>query len=193
MGLFGKKTSKKIEQLDDLIFDLNADINIKSRQIEQADKKARDLMKKAIGAPNSSKQLIAAQVQGFYSTARSTQRALSYKIAVYSAATAIKSSYEAQELETEGALKALKKIVGAKTMSDLSHSIRDLAKGEQKIGIRLSGLAEQIEQSQDALSASSEMNNSNFMSIMNELESLPPEKIDDALNSRLKVADPLRS
>lgn len=193
MGLFGKKTSKKIEQLDDLIFDLNADINVKSRQIDQADRKARDLMKKAIGAPSHSKQLIAAQVQGFYSSARAQQRAMSYKLAVYSAATAIKSSFEAQELESEGALKALKKIVGAKNMTDLSHSIRDLAKGEQKIGIRLAGLAEQIEQSQDALSASSDMNNSSFMNIMTELESLPPEKVDDALNSRLKVADPLRS
>lgn len=188
MGLFGKNTSKQIEKMEDELMDLQADINIGAKKIQQEERKARDLLKKAIGAPAHEKKMIATQARSLYSSARAQTKILNFRNAAYSIGMEIKTQLEVQELESDGALKAIKKVMGAKNMKDLERAIVDINKDNEKTGSRLGSMMERIENMQESYSGP-ELDDKALMGIISEMESMPPEQVDATLNTRLKAGE----
>lgn len=182
---FGEKNSQKIEKVDTILIEVQTEMNMTSRKIEASEKKAKEMMLKSRGASPTQKKMIALQVKKEYDTARVNSRKLAYYFTVYSAALSIKQGLETKELETEGALKALQKIVGAGNLGELKNVMRGLAKDEQKLGAKFAAMQADIDATQEELAAA-DMTDTTFLNIMDELESLPPEQAQETLNSKVK-------
>lgn len=185
---FGEKNSEKIEKVDSVLIEVQTEMNMTSRKIEMSEKKAKDLMKKAVGSTPTQRKMLALQIKKEYDTARVHGNKLRYYMTVYSAALSIKQGLESRELATDGALKALSKIMGAGNLSELKGVMRNLAKEEQKLGGKLAALQAEIDATQEELAAT-DMTDDSFLDIMKELDSLPPEKIDETINTKVKFEE----
>lgn len=186
MGLFTKKTTTKIAEMEDSLLDLQADINMGARKVTQEQKKAKDLLKKAMGAPDEQKRMLATQAKALYTSARAQSRLLSYRTAAYSMGMELKTALEVQELEQGGALRAFQKVLGAHNLKELEKVAVDINKDNEKMGHRLEGIVSRIEDMQDAYSGP-ELNDHVLLGIIGEMESLPPESVDKVLDTRLKA------
>ena len=158
------------------------------KSIEMNEQKARAALKKSIGAPSYQKRRVAAQVKAHSSAARSAGMVLNLKLGVYSAAMEIRSGLEAQQMEESGALKALTKIMGAKNTRELGSAITQVGKENAKLTGKMAALQARIEAAQDSLEAA-DMTDTSFMDIMTEVETLPPDQVDAALNKHLKFGE----
>lgn len=186
MGLFTKKTTTKIAEMEDSLLDLQADINMGARKVTQEQKKAKDILKKAMGAPEEQKRMLATQAKALYTSARAQSKLLNYRTAAYSMGMELKTALEVQELEQGGALKAFQKVLGAHNLKELEKVAVDINKDNEKMGHRLEGIVSRIEDMQDAYSGP-ELNDQALLGIIGEMESLPPESVDKVLDTRLKA------
>lgn len=185
LPFFGPSNSQKIEKIDNILVEVQTEMNMTSRKIDQAEKQAKDIIRKAIGASPTQKKMLALEVKRRYNLARIQQRKLAYHFTVYSAALSIKQGLETRELESEGALKALQKIAGASNLTELKAVMTKLAHDERKMGAKFAAMQQQIDDTQEELSEN-DMTDTSFLDIMNELEGLPPEKVDETLNAKVR-------
>lgn len=186
---FGKKASQKIEELDSVILDLKVETNMTSKKIDQLQKQMVSLMKKGLGASKQEKNLLGIQIKSVERQAVVLRRKLQHDTTVYGMATLAKGMYESQELETEGALKALQKILGAKNLTELRTEMGQLSKIDAKLGAKLVGMEEQLDQMTEEMNTSAEMTNNDYVKLMEEMEKLPPEKLDETINATLQKAE----
>lgn len=188
MGFFRKTTDVKIEELEDQIMELQADMRMGSRKIQQEQKKASELLKRAITADTHERKNLANEAKNHYTTSRAYQKKLNFQTVIYSIALEAKTQLEIKDLDADGALKAVRKVMGAKNLKELEKELTDLNKQGEKQGLRLSGLAERIEDMQESY-AGPELNDKALMGIIEEMAAMPPEQADQILAQRLKAGE----